>query len=531
MAFIGKNVIENLTTAMYENLLIVYREYIQNSADAIDKAVAQGLIDATEALIDIQIDMNKRFISIEDNGTGIGTADFKRIMSSIADSTKDAAENKGFRGIGRLGGISTCRELRFSCSIQGEAVQSIVIWDAKKVRDILNDDSLNPEASTLVDSVTFYDEQPCEVDKHFFKVEMIDIEKSASELLDVKGIKDYLGSVAPLPYAIGFIFNKKIHEFARENGFVIDEYNVFVNGDRLFKEYRTKLYEDKNGQKVAYDELQDVKFEVFAAEDGLPLAWMWYGVSRFEKAIPVINIMRGIRLRKGNIQIGNELTFSNHGFYKETRGYSYYIGEVFAVHPDLRPNARRDYFNLNDCCREFEHKLRDLFFNRMYTIYHRANQVKKAYQAIQTFNQAEQEYRQKQETGFVNDEEKEELEAKIEEQKKAVARATKTLETRDKKEEDDDVLTTVYGAIKKTYCPAEPESKTDSTTQSPSNTSETDTEPNPYKSKAKYITKNLSQYSRKEQKLIGKIYGIIKAILPRDTADLIINKIQEELSK
>lgn len=31
MAIIGKNVIENLTTAMYEDLKIIYREYIQNS--------------------------------------------------------------------------------------------------------------------------------------------------------------------------------------------------------------------------------------------------------------------------------------------------------------------------------------------------------------------------------------------------------------------------------------------------------------------------------------------------------------------
>ena len=39
MAFIGKNVIENLTTAMYEDLRIIYREYIQNAADSIDKAI------------------------------------------------------------------------------------------------------------------------------------------------------------------------------------------------------------------------------------------------------------------------------------------------------------------------------------------------------------------------------------------------------------------------------------------------------------------------------------------------------------
>ena len=39
---IGKNVIETLTSGMYD-ARFVYREYVQNSADQIDKAVAIGL--------------------------------------------------------------------------------------------------------------------------------------------------------------------------------------------------------------------------------------------------------------------------------------------------------------------------------------------------------------------------------------------------------------------------------------------------------------------------------------------------------
>ena len=46
-----------------------------------------------------------------------------------------------------------------------------------------------------------------------------------------------------------------------------------------------------------------------------------------------------------------------------------------------------------------------------------------------------------------------------------------------------------------------------------------------------YITQSLSKLSKKEQKLVSRIYNIIKAILPRDTADTVITKIQEELSK
>lgn len=528
MAFIGKNVIENLTTAMYENLLVVYREYVQNAADSIDKAVNQGLIDKKRAEIYIDIDKNKGTVSIEDNGVGIGAAKFKSIMSSIADSPKDPAESKGFRGIGRLGGISVCRELRFSCSAAGENVKSTVAWNAQKVREILADPEQNPDASTLVDSVTDYDTQPCDNKLHFFKVEMIGVEKSAAELLDVDEVKRYLCSVAPLPYDVAFIYKTKIYKFAKENRFAIDEYNVFVNNESLHKKYKTKLYEDKNGHKAAYDEIIDVKFEIFKSANGETLGWMWYGISRFEKQIPAINEMRGIRLRKGNIQIGNEQTFLDHGFYKETRGYLYLVGEVFAVAPDLRPNARRDYFNINDCCREFERSLSELFYNRFYKIYQYANQYKRACQKKQEFAEAEQKYNEKLISGFDSPEDKELLEAQLDKLKKDAKEADKTIETRESKESSDDVLSKVYKAIKKTYNVPKSKSSVDF---NPNNDDALDDEKNPYKNKVKYKSQNLTQYSKKEQKLIGKIYGIIRGVLPHDMADAVINKIQEELSK
>ena len=64
MAYIGKNIIENLTTAMYNNSRIVYREYIQNSADGIDKAVSAGILQPKDASIYIKIEPQIRKITI-----------------------------------------------------------------------------------------------------------------------------------------------------------------------------------------------------------------------------------------------------------------------------------------------------------------------------------------------------------------------------------------------------------------------------------------------------------------------------------
>ena len=41
---IGKHALESLTTGMYSDPLVVFREYIQNSADAIDEALLKGIL-------------------------------------------------------------------------------------------------------------------------------------------------------------------------------------------------------------------------------------------------------------------------------------------------------------------------------------------------------------------------------------------------------------------------------------------------------------------------------------------------------
>lgn len=519
MAFIGKNVIENLTTAMYEDLRIIYREYIQNSADSIDKAIAQKLITASEARIDIDIDEKNKIVTICDNGLGIPKEIFKRKMSSIADSDKKRGKEKGFRGIGRLGGISSCNKLRFSCSAFGETTMSICTWDAKEVRAILVDKQRNPSAADLVDMVTEYSENNCSADEHFFKVELIDIETSSLEVLDVNTVKDYLKVVAPIPYAVGFMYKTKIADFAKNNGFQIDEYQVFVNGERLFKPYTSNLYEPKNNSKQTYDSIIDVEFMIFTDNKDNPLAWMWYGISKFEKQIPPINPMRGIRLRKENIQIGNENTFSAHGFYDEPRASLYFIGEVFAINPDLIPNARRDYFNLNDICREFEKELRPLFFERFKKIYHYANDYKKALQKQQELVASQTEFQSKVQSGeFLDAEDRKKAEATIAEKQKLAEKASRLVELRDTKEKSDDVLTKVYSALRKQYPTEDNEIKPKHQEEKPSKGKQ-------------YMTQQLSKYSKKEQKLISRIYNILKTILPHDMAMMVINKVQEELSK
>lgn len=514
---VGKNFLENLTVAMYENSFTVYREFVQNAADSIDKAITSGLEELNNLYIDISIEYTKRRISVYDNACGIPMREFEKKMLDVADSDKDRDTEKGFRGIGRLAGLGYCDKLVFKTTSKGEDKKSVIIWDGVKLRQIVDDPNQHPSSEELIETITEIKYEPADVEEHFFEVIMEDVIFESDDLLDEEQVIKYLQAVAPVPYANYFIFSSKIQEFAEQNKFKIDEYTISVNGNQLFKPYKTKLYEGTADNKKPYDEISDVEFKIFKDNNGNPIAWMWYGIAKFEKQIPVVNEMRCIRLRKENIQIGDESTIGYPKFYKETRGNGYFIGEIFAVDNSLIPNARRDYFNPNPAAKQFETVLHPFFYTELYDLYHYASKVRSAQKAVSNYQKKEEEYNIKlKNAGFIDNEEREAAEKEIKVEREKSIKAQREIENRRKDADQNEVLNRVFKEIEKTYKPPEKTEKAVSGTDDKGN---------------KYLTQSLSKYSKKEQKLVAKILKTIKAILPEDKSDIVINKILEELKK
>lgn len=520
---IGKNFLENLTVAMYENSFAVYREFVQNAADSIDKAIDSGLIDSEELYIDISIEYSKRKICVYDNACGIPMHLFKKKMLDVADSDKDRDTEKGFRGIGRLAGLGYCDKLIFRTTAKGEDKESVITWDGIKLKEIVDDPMQHPSSEELINTITEIKYQVADIEDHFFEVIMEDVIFESDDLLDEEQVIKYLQAVSPVPYANYFIFSSKIKKFANENNFKIDEYTISVNGNPLFKPYKTILYEGTVGNSKQYDEIKDVAFKIFKGKDGIPIAWMWYGITKYEKQIPVINEMRGIRLRKENIQIGDEATIGYPKYFKEQRGNSYFVGEIFAIDNELIPNARRDYFNPNSATKQFEKALQPFFYFELYNLYHYASKVRSAQKAISNFQKKEEEYKEKMENArFIDAEEQENAQKEIEEERAKSVKAQREIENRRKDADENEVLNRVFTEIEKTY--KRPESNKEPIKKK-KNDSGKEEKGN------KYLTQSLSRYGKKEQKLIAKIYNIIKMILPKDYSDMVIKKIQEELSK
>lgn len=95
---IGVNILETLTTGMYRDAKVIFREYIQNSCDQIDEAVERGLLKPNDGNIEIWI--KDDYVSIEDNATAIPAEKFKKTLYSIGESEKIAGKIEVFVVLG-----------------------------------------------------------------------------------------------------------------------------------------------------------------------------------------------------------------------------------------------------------------------------------------------------------------------------------------------------------------------------------------------------------------------------------------------
>jgi molecular chaperone HtpG len=515
MAVFGKNIIENLTTGMYSDSRVMYREYVQNSCDAIDAAVHAGVINRKDASIDISIDADKREIRIRDNGIGIHKEDFVRVLSDIANSDKKRAVDKGFRGIGRLCGLAYCNELQFTSSTFGEDEASVMTWNAWKMRTMLNDDRKHT-ADEVLESILKTSLQPVEVDDHFFEMIMTGV--TSPDLLNKDKIRDYLSFEIPVPYPNMFLFYEHIYNHAKSLGVSIDEYNVYVNAEQIFKGYRTKIY---SGGKTQ-DEIKDIKFRDFYDDNERLIAWMWFGLSSLNGQIKAQgNAQRGLRLRKGNIQIGESSTLRR--LFRDARGNEYFIGEVFAVHPDLIPNARRDYFNENAIRDIFEDRLR-VFFEYLWKLCNIASEERSAYKSIRDYRGTIAIYQEKTKTGFSGGVDRETMQNALEEKRQRAEKAQKTLQ-KSEKSMDDEITARVKSIVRSAeivHAPIKPLKPL------PEISSAEEKQAGTKKAKPLYITDELSQYPKETRRVVGKIYDLINQNVP-DIAQELIAKIHAGL--
>ncbi len=343
---IGKYTLESLTSGMYLDPLSLYKEYIQNAVDSLDEAIEAGLLQRDDGQVLISVDRENRQIVIEDNGIGVRSSD-RSILLNIGASGKPLTNRRGFRGIGRLVGLGYSREMIFETSFMGESMATGIAFDCENLSNMLVPGRYdNYDLLATLRHVTDIQLRRERKDAHYFRVTLNGVDES---ILDRERIINYISQVAPLPYnQAQFSFDREIAAAFTKQGLKLDDYKIFIKFDdederrQLYKLYADTFMIDK--KRGLHDEIAGITVQDITDESGNLIALLWHGNSNLTGSIAT-NDNKGLRLRKGNIQIGDRSTLNP--IFKEERFNGWFQGEVFVLDNLIIPNARRDNFEKN----------------------------------------------------------------------------------------------------------------------------------------------------------------------------------------
>ncbi len=378
---VRKKILSMLMFQLYSDERTIYREYVQNALDSINKAVEMRVLNQSkDGLVTIAIDTRHKRINIKDNGAGIESSKAVSTLLDISPSNKDGITQAGMYGIGRLVGGGYCHELIFRTSAKGESIGTQITFDVDKIWEMVENDEEDYLATDVINKCTKRESIPADESSHFFEVELNGVKDNAApSLLNSEDVCDYLREVAPVEYKPEFK-NTLIYKSTADNPEFqklhegLEKVQVFVGETRIQKQYGLSI-------KGTKDKIYDLEyFKIEDSQYGF-LGWGWYALTKYTIQIPKDDKLAGIRLRSHNIQIGNANLLSGTKYWREDRSNSYFYGEFFVSHPQIRPNGARDGLVPTPESKALEFGLRK-YFEKLKTLYTKANEAKKSIDKI-----------------------------------------------------------------------------------------------------------------------------------------------------
>ncbi len=342
---VGKDILELLSTAMYVDPLTILREYVQNAADAIDGAHADGLLGSNASgRIDVQIHSESRELVVKDNGSGVKVADAERVLVAFGASGKRGKGFRGFRGIGRLGGLGYVRTLTFRTRAAGESEITEVQWDCRELREQLLSVSGKPGLEDVVRRIVSVRRVSVKGgEPHFFEVRLGGVVRMWNDrLLNRVEVSKYLSQVCPLPFDPELPFADRIEQHLAKH-IPPRRFLVYLDDQPapLVRPYgRTFPVSAGNHDRFLDCELLEVP-----GLEGSPAAVGWILHHSYLGALRSAPEIRGLRARTRDMQVGDEEIFA--GSFPERRFNSWVVGEIHTLDRLLVPNGRRDNFEHN----------------------------------------------------------------------------------------------------------------------------------------------------------------------------------------
>ena len=363
---LGVHLLETITLGMYSEPLHCVREYIQNAFDSIRAARRQGLLGPEDGSIDVTIDPHTKSLRVRDDGTGLSPEEaIVRLVdigySDKADTADAAAANAGFRGIGRMAGISYCGRLVFETSDGGDRACAVT-FDAQAINRLTRPGQAPTTIADAVDRNCTLEERTSDSNTRFLQVSLEQVNNPA--LLDVDALSSYLEQTAPVRQdPTTWKFQAKIRSLADSAGHPesLDTVSICIRGAdgailrevyRPFKDsFATR---DGRGQARRRVDVTDV---IALPRNGEYQGW-WGWLAQHPRRGALADVpFGGLHVRMHNIAIGD------HSLVQAlwtTRPLALWcFGEVHVVDPALVPNSQRDDFEPSDALSRLHAQLAD----------------------------------------------------------------------------------------------------------------------------------------------------------------------------
>jgi molecular chaperone HtpG len=342
-AFVGKDILELLTSSMYVDPMSLYREYIQNAADSVDLARSIETLK-TRGSVEIRIDPAARSVSIQDNGAGLGGAEFVHQLTALGGSRKRGTGFRGFRGVGRLAGLAFCQELLFRSRQAGETTVHEVRWDSREIRALLRSGDMSQDLREVIaKGVQKREVSAGNSPARFFEVRLNGMVRYRDDrLLNEEAVNSYLAQVAPVAFHPEFEFGHQITSFLKDNQVPLAAVDVQLLGrGPIFRPHRNTVSMGKSGQ-TRFHQLRTI---VTPNRDGGVAALSWFLDHDYRGALPSGSLIEGWRVRSGDMQVGDNGLLQS--LFPESRFNAWCVAETHVLDPRILPNGRRDHFEQN----------------------------------------------------------------------------------------------------------------------------------------------------------------------------------------
>jgi molecular chaperone HtpG len=175
-------------------------------------------------------------------------------------------------------------------------------------------------------------------EEHFFRVTMQGVHRfHRDDLMNINAVREYLSQVAPVPFRhSNFPYARIIEDhLAAIDGY--QTYTLSVDGQQVYRPHMEQF--SVSGQSC--DRISGVELIDLRGHEGQSIGRGWYARLNYLASIPPKVGMRGIRIRQGNIEVGDERFLAD--FFTEHRFATWHIGEIH-LNYSLKTNARRDGF-------------------------------------------------------------------------------------------------------------------------------------------------------------------------------------------